>query len=89
MLNFRNHVTAEQQCEQEGPGVTLALMKTPWHNAFVTSMISTTHGRDVFVGITSESDLGKHFIWMDESALTYSQWRSNHPTHHDLLNDGR
>ena len=79
---------AEEDCEADAIGGTLALMKTPWHNAFVTAMVTTDHTSDVFVGITSQSQLGKHFIWMDDSALTYTQWRKLHPTHHDYLNSG-
>ena len=60
-----------------------AMMKTPWHNAFVTSMADS----NVYVGITSTSNLGKHFTWIDESPLIYTQWRDLHPTHHDLVND--
>jgi hypothetical protein len=59
-------------------------MKTPWHNAFVASMLSS----DVWIGVTSESEMGKHFIWADGTALTYTQWRLLHPTHHDRLNSG-
>ena len=74
---------AEEECQSAVMGGHLAMMKTPWHNAFVTAMA----GSDVFVGITSETDLGKHFIWIDGTPLTYTQWRKLHPTHHDLLND--
>ena len=77
---------AEQECASDNNG-HLAVMKTPWHNAFVTAMINTEMARNVFIGIHSQSDLGKHFIWIDGDALTYTQWRKLHPTHHELLNN--
>ena len=57
-------------------------METPWHNAFVTSMLSS----DVWIGVTTVTEKGKHFIWADGSPLTYTQWRLLHPTHHSILN---
>ena len=79
--NFK-FLTHEKGCQSDGGH--LAMMKTPWHNAFVAAMTNS----DVFVGIKSESDLGKHFTWMDGDVLSYTQWRSKHPTHHNLVNDG-
>ena len=56
-------------------------MPTPWHNAFVATMAGT----DAWIGVTSESPIGKHFVWSNGMPLKYANWRDLHPTHQDIV----
>ena len=56
-------------------------MPTPWHNAFVATMAGT----DAWIGVTSESPIGKHFVWSNGMPLKYVNWRDLHPTHQDIV----
>ena len=51
------------------------------HNAFVATMAFT----DAWIGVVSESPIGKHFVWSNGLPLTYTNWRDLHPTHQDIV----
>ena len=38
---------------------------------------------NVWIGVVSDSEIGKHFQWANSEPLLYAQWRLLHPTHHE------
>ncbi|CBY41166.1 unnamed protein product [Oikopleura dioica] len=71
---------AEKSCQNLGNEAHLAILPTPFHHAFVTSLVDS----DVWIGVVSDSDIGKHFQWANSEPLLYAQWRLLHPTHHEI-----
>ena len=39
---------------------------------------------NVWIGVVSDSEIGKHFQWASSEPLLYAQWRLLHPTHHEV-----
>ena len=40
---------------------------------------------DAWIGVVSESPIGKHFVWSNGLPLKYTNWRDLHPTHQDIV----
>ena len=53
---------AQRKCKLDAQGADLAIMPTPFHNAFVATMLTNR----AWVGITTDTAKGVHFTWIDQ-----------------------
>ena len=53
---------ASRKCKLEAQGADLAMMPTPFHNAFVATMLTNR----AWIGITTDTEKGVHFTWIDQ-----------------------
>ena len=58
---------AQRKCKLDAQGADLAIMPTPFHNAFVATMLTNR----AWVGITTDTEKGVHFTWIDQRTGSY------------------
>ena len=76
---------SRDQCREEGEQYDLVVINDSGENQFLKDNIKNSHSESQYwIGLKENCDRGG-FIWVDESDLSYNNWKNGQPNHVSIM----